>query len=86
MEKKTFDLCLKVLRRFEKAQILNKIVLVGSWSIYFYKYLFKSREYSTFIRTRDIDFVVPLPPKFNKKINVFELLEDLGFIEEFKGS
>ena len=86
MEKKTFDLCLEVLKRFEKAQILNKIILIGSWSIYFYKYIFKSKEYSTFIRTRDIDFLVPVPPKFKKKVDVFDLVEDLGFIEEFKGS
>lgn len=86
MEKKTFDLCLEVLKRFENAKILKHIVLVGSWCIYFYKYYFESKEYSTYIRTKDIDFVIPIPPKFNKKIHVFDLLEDLGFVEEYKGS
>ena len=86
MEKRTFDLCLEVLRRFEKAKILKHVVLVGSWCVYFYKYYFDSEEYSTYIRTKDIDFAIPLPPKFNKEIHVLDLLEDLGFVEEYKGS
>ncbi|MDD5496221.1 MAG: GSU2403 family nucleotidyltransferase fold protein [Candidatus Omnitrophica bacterium] len=86
MEKKTFDLCMEVLRRFEKAGILKHLILIGSWSIYFYKYYFNSKEYSTFIRTKDIDFLVPIPPRFNSNITVFDLLKDLGFIEEHKGS
>ncbi len=83
MEKKTFNLTLEVLNRFQKAGILRSIVLIGSWSVYFYKYYFKSKSYSSFIRTRDIDFLVQVPIKLNKKIDLFKLLEDLGFIEEF---
>jgi len=86
MEKKTFNVCLEVLNRFERAGILRYIVLIGSWSIYFYKYYFKSNTYSTFIRTKDIDFVIPIPPRFEREINVFELVEDLGFLEQYKGS
>jgi hypothetical protein len=86
MEKKTFDLCLKVLKKFEEAQILSDIILIGSWSVYFYKAFFNSAEYSTFIRTRDMDFLVPIPYKSKKKVDIFALIKDLGFIEEFKGS
>jgi len=85
VEKKTYNLCLEILRRFQKAGILKYIVLVGSWSIYFYKYYFKSKSYSTYIRTRDIDFLVPTPFKFKKKLDVFKLIEDLGFLEGHKG-
>jgi hypothetical protein len=86
VEKKTFNLCLEVLRRFEKEHILRHIVLIGSWSIYFYKYYFHSKTYATYIRTKDIDFVIPLPIRFDRNVNVADLLEDLGFIEGYKGS
>ena len=86
MEKKTFDICLEVLERFNKAEILKHVILIGSWSIYFYKYYFKSKDYSTYIRTTDIDFLVPIPPKFKKEIHIFDLVEDLGFIEKYIGS
>ena len=86
MEKKTFDLSLEVLKRFEKAGILKHVVLIGSWCIYFYKYYFKHKDYSTYIRTKDIDFLIPLPYKLDKEINVFALIEDLGFLEGYKSS
>jgi len=34
----------------------------------------------------DIDFLIPLPTKFSDNIRIVDLLEDLGFIEEYKGS
>lgn len=86
MEKKTFNLTFEVLKRFAKAGILKNMILIGSWSVYFYKYYFNTSSYGSAIRTRDIDFLVPIPYKFAKKIDVFKLVEDLGFIEDFKGS
>ena len=86
MEKKTYNLCLKVLRRLGKAGVLKHSILIGSWSIYFYQSYFKSKSYSTSIRTRDIDFLIPIPFKFKKRLNVFKLVEDLGFLEEYRGS
>lgn len=86
MEKKTYNLCLKVLRRFDKAGVLKHIILIGSWSIYFYKSYFKSKTYSTYIRTRDIDFLIPIPFKLKKNLDIFKLIKDLGFLEEYTGS
>jgi len=86
MEKKTFNICVEVLNRLEKAGILRHVVIIGSWTIFFYKYYFKSKEYSTYIRTKDIDFLIPVPFKINKEVNVFDLVEDLGFLETYKGS
>lgn len=85
MEKKTYDLCLKVLKIFNKADLLKHIILIGSWSIYFYKNYFNSESYSTFIRTRDIDFLIPFPFRLNKDIEVFKLIENLGFVVGHKG-
>lgn len=86
MEKKKYNLCIEVLKRFDKAEILKHIILVGSWCVYFYKEYFKSKSYSSFIRTRDIDFLIPIPFRLKKKLDVFKLVENLGFLEEFKGS
>lgn len=86
MEKKTNSLYLEILSRLNKVGILQHVILIGSWSIYFYKYYFKSKDYSTYIRTKDIDFLVPIPPKFAKETNIFELVKDLGFLEKYRGS
>lgn len=86
MEKKSNVFCLEILNRLNDAGVLKHVILIGSWSIYFYKYYFKSKDYSTFIRTKDIDFLVPLPAKFALEANIFELVKDLGFIESHRSS
>ncbi len=88
MEKNQYKLCLEVLKRFNKAGILDGFILIGSWCLYFYKAYFKKTPYidvST-LRTRDIDFLIPIPPKIRKSVDVPELLKDLGFVTDFKGS
>jgi len=42
MEKK-YALCLEVLRRIEKAGILNEIMVIGSWCIYFLQFKFSKK-------------------------------------------
>jgi len=88
VEKNQYKLCLEVLKRFNKAGILDGFILIGSWCLYFYKAYFKKTPYidvST-LRTRDIDFLIPIPPKIRKSVDVPELLKDLGFVTDFKGS
>ena len=88
MEKNQYKLCLEVLRRFNKEGVLDGMILIGSWCLYFYKDYFKktpSIDIMTF-RTRDMDFLIPLPPKIRKNVDVPELLRDLGFVTDFKGS
>lgn len=77
-----FDLCLEVLRRLDKAGVLRGLVLIGSWCAYFYPDYFGGKTTFSALRTRDIDFLIPTPPKIKGEIGVAELLEDLGFIPE----
>ena len=87
MENKQFNLCLEILHRFNKAGILDDLILIGSWCLYFYKhYYFKnpSLPYLT-IKTRDIDFLISKPAHIKKSVNIPNLLQDLGFITEFMG-
>ena len=85
MEKKKYDLCLEVLQRLHGADVLQDLLVVGSWCLEFYKDYFSSVRYSPTIRTRDIDFLVPLPTRHRKTVDIPELLRDLGFIVGFKG-
>lgn len=56
---KQYSLCFEVLRRMQKGGLLDKIMVIGSWHIYFYKDYFAETDYISSIRTRDIDFLVP---------------------------
>ncbi|MCM8783301.1 MAG: nucleotidyltransferase domain-containing protein [Candidatus Omnitrophica bacterium] len=87
MEKKQFDLCLEILRRFHKEGILDDLILIGSWCIYFYKEYFSNVPYieQAAIRTRDIDFLIAKPAKIKHTVNIPELLKDLGFVTILKG-
>lgn len=86
MEKSQYKLCVEVLRRLSKAGILKHIVLVGSWCTVFYKIYFAGTRYLPLIRTRDIDFLIPHPSAIKTKVDVAELLKELGFIVGFTGS
>ena len=86
MEKNQYDLCINVLKRLEKAGVLKDVILIGSWCIPFYKDYFENVQYPTAIKTRDVDFLVPIPLKTKTKTDIPKLLKDLGFIVDFKGS
>lgn len=85
MEKSQLDLCHKVLKKLFHAGVLDGVIIIGSWALYFYRFYFKGNEYIPDIRTRDIDFLVPLPPKFKHKTDIPGKLQELGFIINFKG-
>jgi len=88
VEKKQRELCLEILRRFNKAGILKDMILIGSWSAYFYNEYFTGASYlnRVALKTRDIDFLIHDPAKIKHEINVPELLRDLGFVIIYKGS
>jgi len=87
VEKKQSELCLEILRRFHKAGILKDFILIGSWCAYFYNEYFSGTPYldRVAIKTRDIDFLIDNPAKIKQKVDIPELLKDLGFITVFKG-
>ena len=85
MEKKNYELCVEVLRRFDDVGILKELVVVGSWCMMFYEHYFKGHDYHFPIRTRDIDFAVPSPGHINGAVDIPALLKDLGFVIGFAG-
>ena len=88
MEKKQSDLCLEILRRFHKTGILDDLILIGSWCVYFYKDYFLGTPYidQATIKTRDIDFLVDSPSRIKRDVNIPELLKDLGFVTIYRGN
>lgn len=88
MEKKQSDLCLEILRRFNNAGVLNDFILIGSWCVYFYNEYFSGTSYidRRTIKTRDIDFLIDNPAMIKQKVDIPNLLGDLGFITVYKGS
>jgi len=86
VEKSQYDLCVEVLRRLDRVGILKDIVLVGSWCTVFYKDFFTSKKYMASLTTRDMDLLIPQPRAIKAKVDIGELLKDLGFIVGFTGS
>ncbi|MBI5399208.1 hypothetical protein HZB07_01130 [Candidatus Saganbacteria bacterium] len=86
MEKSQSDLCFNVLKQFAKRKLLDKIILIGSWCLPFYKQYFSGIEFQSTIKTRDLDFLLPNPSSFKYKADIPSLLKSLGFVLGFKGS
>ncbi|MFC1645991.1 GSU2403 family nucleotidyltransferase fold protein [Candidatus Omnitrophota bacterium] len=86
MEKSQYELCIEVLRRFNKHKLLDDVILIGSWCIPFYKDYFSQVKYTTYIKTRDVDFLIPNPHKIRASVDIPGLLKDLGFVIGYKGS
>ncbi len=84
MEKR-YALFLDVIKRFQSVGLLDDLILIGSWCLYFYKEYFSKAEFLPTIRTRDMDFLVPTPVRIKKKVDVTALLKDEGFIVSFSG-
>ena len=84
MEKR-YALFLEVLRRFQAAGLLKELILIESWCQHFYRSYFAGLRYTPTIRTRDIDFLVPVPFRIKNKVDVEELLRDEGFVVTFSG-
>ena len=55
---KNYPLVVEILKRMQRAGILDHVLLVGSWCAYLYKIYFAPRRYEPAIRTTDIDFAL----------------------------
>jgi hypothetical protein len=74
------NLFLAVLKELDKSGALEDIILIGSWCQYFYRIYFGDAFRIPAVRTMDIDFLIPNPPRIKKDINVPEILRALDFI------
>ena len=92
MQNPQFELCCEVLRRLRKHRVLQHLVLTGSWCLLLYRQYFEKNELFSTLRTRDMDFLVPIPLNFSEEVNLPALFErkDVSvlkaILEEFPAS
>lgn len=66
-----------ILLILQKEGVLENTILIGSWCLLFYKYIFEN--FNPTIRTSDIDFYVPNVKSVNEKQNLVRSLKTINF-------
>jgi len=78
--KRKSSLFLKILNSLHNEGVLKDIILIGSWCHYFYKDYFSNAPEIPLLRTLDVDFLIPNPPRIKKEVNIPDILESFDFI------
>ncbi|MHB8276550.1 MAG: GSU2403 family nucleotidyltransferase fold protein [Candidatus Humimicrobiaceae bacterium] len=78
--KRKSNLFLNTLNILDDAGVLEDIILIGSWCHFFYKVYFSNAQEIPLLRTLDIDFLIPNPPRIHKDVNIPEILGTLDFV------
>ncbi len=81
MGNKQFDIVINILRELNEKEVLNELVLIGSWVQIFYNNYFKDIDYKPVVKTLDIDFLIAHPTLIKKNIDIPGLLKKFNFIE-----
>ena len=68
---------IQVLKVLESEGTLQNSILIGSWCLLFYKYLFENFEPT--IRTTDIDFLIPNPKAIKEKNGLVKSLKEINY-------
>lgn len=68
-----------ILRDLQTEGILNDIIIIGSWTHHFYRIQFKDTTRISAVRTLDVDFLIPNPPRIKKDVNIQEMLKKYQF-------
>ena len=82
---KQYELIDKILKALDEEGVLENIIIVGSWCIYFYKRHFDEAKILSNITTLDIDIDVNPLRKEKKKVDISDILVPLGFDLNFHG-
>lgn len=75
-----------ILSALDKAGILKELILIGGWCQKLYRIHFNYPVELSSLRTADIDFLIPLPIKIEREVNLPAVFSQLGFEEVFYGS
>ena len=78
-----YELLAVVLKELQAKGVLEGLLIVGSWCQYYYRILFDNAPEIPLFRTVDVDFLVPNPSAFKTRVDVSELLNQLGFDSDF---
>lgn len=78
-----YDFFFSIMKRLHQYKVLEEMMVIGGWSLYFYREYFKDAHVPLY-RTADIDFLIPRPIRIQREIGVPEVMRELGF--ELKGN
>jgi len=73
------ELFINILQDLQKADTLKNIILIGSWTHYFYRIKFKDTTRISAVRSLDIDFLIPTPLRIKKDVDIQKILEKHQF-------
>jgi hypothetical protein len=76
-------LFLKIITALHEAEVLENLVLIGSWCLPIYSRHFNDPPEIPLLRTVDIDFLIPNPPRIKAKADLPALLKRFGFDEAY---
>jgi hypothetical protein len=85
-EREQFAILSKILMRFQSAGILEGLILIGSWCLYFYRLQPGPFGDLPAVRTLDVDFLIPRPPRSKNEADVPAILEEFGFTPTYHGT
>jgi hypothetical protein len=68
-----------VIKILDKHNILDHVVLIGSWAEFVYEKSGFLKNFDANLKTRDIDFLIKNINKPKERINIIEILEREGF-------
>ncbi|MDJ0763660.1 MAG: GSU2403 family nucleotidyltransferase fold protein [Myxococcota bacterium] len=80
MEK--YSLLLSVLRSLQEQEVLKHFVLVGSWCLSVYRYMYDDSTLIPATRTMDADILIPRRLPSRLQVDIQGLMEDNGFITQ----
>lgn len=81
--KDNYKLFHDILSSFYFSGVLENVILIGSWVLPVYKRYFNDSPEIPILRTSDVDFLIPNPPKIGKQVDIPKLLEEYNFQEQF---
>jgi hypothetical protein len=59
------------------------MMLIGSWSLHFYRFAFEDHDALPAFRTLDVDFLIPDIHQVKKEVDIPQLLKEEGFISSY---
>jgi hypothetical protein len=73
------NLFLKIIEKLDTGNVLQQIVLIGSWVLPIYRTYFDDDPEIPILRTTDVDFLLEMPPNIQVTFDIPLALSELGF-------
>lgn len=77
------SLFLKIIGKLDAGDVLQDIVLIGSWALPVYRTYFDDDPEIPILRTTDVDFLLGMPPNIQTTFDIPAALSELGFENEW---